>query len=386
MSSPRLARWTCRPVLRLLWPAGALMLAGALVGIAPAGASASACTAFTGVQPPSPGTGGNSFNGVTVRSSCNAWAVGDYTNGGTVFKTLIEHWNGSAWRQKTSVNPGSSTNVLDGVAAVASRNVWAVGSETSGPDQRTLIEHWNGTAWSDSASTTPSSSVQSILFSVAAVSARNVWAVGFFYNGSLNQTLIEHWNGSAWHRVRSPDPPGPNVLQSVAATSATNVWAVGYNDENGTLIEHWNGTAWRVVKSPNTGDGSVLTSVAASSRRHAWAVGDDASGTLALRWNGTRWRHVASRNLGIEDVLNSVTAISARNAWAVGYYNNRSVFDSLIEHWNGSTWKVVASPSPNPGTDNPLDGVAATSSRNVWAVGDYVINGTGERALAVHCC
>jgi hypothetical protein len=226
---------------------------------------------------------------VTVRSSCNAWAVGDDTNGGTVFQTLIEHWNGSAWKQKTSVNPGSSTNVLDGVTAVASRNVWAVGSETSGPDQRTLIEHWNG-------------------------------------------------------------------------------------------------TAWKVVKSPGAGSGSVLTSVSASSRRHAWAVGSDTSGTFALRWNGTRWRHVASPDLGIEDVLNGVTAISARNVWAVGFYNNLGVSDSLIEHWDGSTWQVVASPSPNPGTDNPLDGIAATSSRNIWAVGDYVINGTGQRALALHCC
>jgi hypothetical protein len=62
-----------------------------------------------------------------------------------------------------------------------------------------------------------------------------------------------HWNGKAWGIVRSPDLGGPNnnnSLADVAATSATNLWAVGYYQKpvDGplrTLAVHWNSTAWK---------------------------------------------------------------------------------------------------------------------------------------------
>ena len=41
---------------------------------------------------------------------------------------------------------------------------------------------------------------------------------------------------------------------------------------------------------------------------------------------------------------------------------------TLIEHWNGTTWSVVA--SPNVGTQlNGLNGVTAVSTSDIWAVG-----------------
>jgi hypothetical protein len=75
----------------------AAVVAVAPLGIAPAGASASTCVSWTGVQPPNPGTSFNELAGVAVLSSCNAWAVGDYFTGPTR-QTLIEHWNGSSWK------------------------------------------------------------------------------------------------------------------------------------------------------------------------------------------------------------------------------------------------------------------------------------------------
>jgi hypothetical protein len=67
---------------------------------------------------------------------------------------------------------------------------------------------------------------------VAAVSARNAWAVGF--TGSISGahgSLIVHWNGTAWRRVPSPDSRG-GWLSGVAATSAGNAWAVGFAGSN----------------------------------------------------------------------------------------------------------------------------------------------------------
>jgi hypothetical protein len=70
----------------------------------------------------------------------------------------------------------------------------------------------------------------------------------------------------------------------------------------------------------------------------------------------------------------------------VGYFYNGTTDQTLIEHWNGTSWKQVTSPNPGGSSDdNILNGVAATSSTNAWAVGDYY-NGTTDQTLATHCC
>jgi hypothetical protein len=212
----------------------AAVVAVALTGIAPAGASASTCTAWTGVQPPNPDPSFNELNGVAVLSACNAWAVGSYHAGmGTGgAQTLILHWNGAVWTQVASPDPGSAENILTGVAAVSATNIWAVGFtfNTGSSAEQTLILHWNGTVWQQVASPGPSSA-GSFLQGVAATSASNAWAVGFSSDtdNGPDHTLTFHWNGTAWQRVKSPDPFGWSVLNGVAATSTRNAWAAGFS-------------------------------------------------------------------------------------------------------------------------------------------------------------
>src|SRR6266568_4669591 len=270
--------------------AAPLVMAGMLIGLGSGAASASACVSWTGVQPPSPGTSGNALSSAAVLSSCNAWAVGHYSNG-TADQTLVEHWNGSAWKQVASPDPGGAdrNNTLDGVAAVSSANIWAVGSYINGTTSQTLIEHWNGTAWTQVAS--PNLGFGDRLSGVAAVSSSNVWAVGFYSDCTCDippqNTLVLHWNGTAWTHVSSPSPGGSNgnLLSGVAGLSSSNAWAVG-SYSNGTaqqtLVEHWNGTAWRHVSSPDPGGASqnnALNGVAASSSTSLWAVGYYFNGT-----------------------------------------------------------------------------------------------------------
>ena len=77
------------------------------------------------------------------------------------------------------------------MAAVSASDVWAVGSYGSGGTNRTLIEHWNGTAWTRAPSPNLSSS-SNILFGIDATSASNIWAVGQYSNGTADQTLALH--------------------------------------------------------------------------------------------------------------------------------------------------------------------------------------------------
>src|SRR5947209_6377502 len=88
---------------------------------------------------------------------------------------------------------------------------------------------------------------------VAAVSTSDIWAVGnFSRSNSTSSTLIEHWNGSKWSIISSPNPGSiSNGLGGIGAVSAGDIWAVGgfsnTTKSSQTLIIHWNGTHWSVI-------------------------------------------------------------------------------------------------------------------------------------------
>jgi hypothetical protein len=91
--------------------------------------------------------------------------------------------------------------------------------------------------------------------------------------------------------------------------------------------------------------------------------------TLIEHWNGTQWSVVPSPSPGIDAELSGVAATSASDAWAVGQFTpvggNQT---TLILHWNGSTWQQVDSSIP-AGTFSSLGTVNATSTTNAWAAG-----------------
>jgi hypothetical protein len=379
-------RWSSVFVVRGVGVAVGLV-AVALVVAGAAGASASRCGA-AGTRSPDVGPGDNYLRGVAANTACNAWAVGEYANSNdTVLRTLIEHWNGKAWRVQKSQNPSRDSG-LDGVTAISARNAWAVGSYSNSKNvPKTLIEHWNGKAWKVQPSPNAGSTRNGHLTGVVATSAKNAWAVGFYFNSKGDtEALIEHWNGKAWRRKPSPNRGRSSDLAAVAATSASNAWAVGkyFNGTaERTLIEHWNAGAWTVKTSPNRGSstaGNELSGVAAISAKRAWVVGDFSPGTtfhtLVERWHGKAWKVRRSPHPGSFSNLNGVAATSRTDVWAVGGHN---LGHTLIEHWNGTAWKVQQSPSPPGGG---LIGVAATSSTNAWAVGIY-FNKAGVRQTLI---
>jgi hypothetical protein len=281
------------------------------------------------VQSPNVGTNENDLKAVGAVSAGDVWAVGNYfDNGSLAWRTLAEHWDGSRWTVIPSPSPSTRFNSLQGVAAVGANDVWAVGiQQTSGPTiaNKTLVEHWDGSAWS----TVPSPNAGSgdnYLLAVAAVSSDDVWAVGHHDT----HTLAEHWDGSTWSIVSSPSPGGQaNTLDGVTAVSANDVWAAGSEFPGGgnaerTLTEHWDGTSWRVVPSPNAGSGNnALFAVAASTNGDVWAVGDFFdppfdNRTLTERWDGTSWSVVPSPSPGNEGILSGVTGVTGGIVVSVG--------------------------------------------------------------------
>ena len=221
------------------------------------------------------------------------------------------------------------------------------------------------------------------LAAVSASSPADIWAVW---------KAIYHWNGSGWSLVPAPGLGNPDtVLVGVAAVDPGNAWVVGYTAFLGTpqtLIERWDGSRWSVVPSPVIAGGSQLDAVDARNADDAWAVGSRAGGlpdyrasrvTLTAHWNGSDWTAVPSPNVSNRShELLDVEVIASNDVWAVGSYRNIGEdYQTLILHWNGSSWSIT--PSPNLPGENLLHGVSATSTNDVWAVGEAWDGVTGRQ-------
>jgi len=340
----------------------------------------------------------NVFNAVAATSASNAWAVGRALdpNDGTI-QPVAAHWNGTAWSLVTT--PSTASANLFGVKAISPTDIWAVGTyyNTSVGQLQSLAEHWNGTSWSIVA--TPNVGASTNLFNaVVANSTSDVWAFGFSTDSSnLRNTLAEHWDGSTWKVVSTPNVIGTdNTLTSGAANTSTNVWAGGaINCQTGncqTLTERWNGTKWKIVPSPNVnGFSNPINAMASNGKNDIWAIGDYYTGTtfdtLAEHWNGTSWSIVSSPNTTFTALIGSA-AVNTSDVWAVGYYQNGSIYQPYSMNWNGSVWATVF-PAPVATIGGFLTAAARIpGSTNVWAVGaSFNPNGSPHLTLIekFHC-
>ena len=312
--------------------------------------------------------GWNVLYGVACASPSDCWAVGyQQSTSPTAAQTLIERWDGVAWSIVPSPNSSANQqNYLQSVACTSANNCWAVGYSFLGtifvgpgllgtPIYQTLIVHWDGTTWTIVPSANTSATQSNILSSVTCNSTSDCWAVGHYDASTsgayptLAQTLVQHWNGSAWSIVPSPNtlPVEENLFTSVTCTSGSNCWAVGYRFVNTftgliyqTLTARWNGSSWSIVPSPNSSPTQ-------------------------------------------QNFLFGVTCDSPSDCWAVGFYLNQ-VYQTLIEHWDGATWSIVPSPNTNAAQTNILRSVECPVSWDCWAVGSAAPNGGAMQTMPQH--
>ena len=294
-------------------------------------------------------------------------------------------------------SPTVTRSILTATTAIAPNDIWAVGFANLAPNpQQLLAEHWNGSSWSVVPTPNPAGTAGGSQFhGVAAAASNDVWAVGqtLTFDNTTGYTwhpLVENWNGSTWSIVATPTLAGSGELNAVTVISSNNVWAVGGlgSGGSGNLIEHWDGTRWSVVAAPNISTSAGLLGISGTSANDIWAVGRvfRHPNVEILHFDGQTWSQVAAPNPAFDSVLTAVTAIAPNNVWAVGETDVGPV-RTLIEHWDGTSWNVVPSPSPSTGTfgSNVLTGVAAVSASDIWAVGTVVDPNTGiQHTLTEH--
>jgi hypothetical protein len=283
----------------------------------------------------------NSFlQGVVAISPTLAWAAGNVT-GGTHPGQVIEQWNGTKWSLFPSPKFGKKerANVF-AMTSSSADDVWAIGSlvNLGSGLVSSLFEHWNGTAWT----ATTVESNNEFLFGASADATNDAWAVGFHGADNIGTSAM-HWDGTTWKSVATPNVgEGTNKLNAVLALAPNDVWAVGFSTPVAppkraatlTLIEHFDGTNWAVVPSPNVGPHSAnqsnrLLGLTANSANDIWAFGSnfaaDGSGhqmTLLLHWDGTSWTVASSPSPtkgGFPcDLLWTGVVPSPGNVWILG--------------------------------------------------------------------
>lgn len=322
-------------------------------------------------------------------SASDVWSVGGTDQPGqSNGDTLIEHWDGHTWsRVKSPNSPGSEVSSLDSITAISADDIWASGTGAAADGSvYGLMEHWDGTRWrAVDVPKNPASNVN-YLQAVSAATTSDVWVAADYVNAEgVWIPYAEHWDGHVWSIVAVPQLPGSlqTFLTGVATVSADDAWVVGQViDSSGTpvtLAEHWNGTKWEVVSTPNPAQAqaSGFSAVDATSGGNVWAVGNATTSagtdlTLVEHWNGKKWTLLPSPNGkgGGGSVLAAVSAVHGNDAWAVGESQQNSGRErTLIEHWDGREWAMVAGPDVGGAQATTLTGVSASSSKDAWATG-----------------
>src|SRR5687767_15029110 len=156
------------------------------------------------------------------------------------------------------------------------------------------------------------------------------WVVGDYspVTGGPTRTLAQHWDGSAWSTILSPNPSSAwNQLRGISILSSNDIWATGTTSVSASrneLVLHWDGQAWTQSSTPGTqSNTSELTDIVAIAANDVWAIGYyyiSGYRPYALHWNGTTWTHHDMPMVGGRfHFLQSVVALSPDNVWAVGY-------------------------------------------------------------------
>jgi hypothetical protein len=241
--------------------------------------------------------------GTSCVSATSCVAVGASSTAAGTQSTLIESWDGSSWNIVPSPSPGSGLNWLFGVSCVSPSSCTAVGSYDDGPGapEQTLIESWDGTAWRVVAGAALGTG---FLNGVSCTSSSNCVAVG---STSFRATLIESWNGTVWKVAAGPNPGSwENSLTSVSCSRPTSCAALGdYASDSPTsrpLAASFDGITWSNASLSVTGTVTGFGAVSCTSPTRCVAVGsqDGSSGerTLVEFWDGTAWSPVPSPNIG----------------------------------------------------------------------------------------
>jgi hypothetical protein len=341
------------------------------------------------------------FTGISCSSANACGAVGDHINDAGHQVSLMEAWDGTAWKI-VPAPAGEIAAAVSGVSCPLASRCTAAGvgyptSQGAQPGQGdafTLAEAWNGTAWTTQQTPNPTGLIFTSLSAVACAARTSCAVAGYRSWNGAPQAFSETWDGTRWAIRPVPVPASADTSQLTAVACPSPGYCVAVGDYQSattggerTVSETWNGSRWTVKSMPVPQNASTtqLSGITCLSATSCVAVGWDDGGTggvgltLVETWNGTAWKIQPSPNPPTAaggSSLSAVSCASAGSCSAVGtYLTGESPYLSFAEYWNGSRWTVQSTPNA-AGTDTYLDGVSCPAPGTCTAVGYTAANQT----------
>jgi len=277
-----------------------------------------------------------------------AVAVGAY--GMAVSNAATAAGGGAAWRITDQVHSGA-TGDFTAVAALGSNGGWAF----NGISTPTAWER-SGSSWKQVPF--PTRGVTGPVIAAAALSPSDAWA---FTQGTVTQSRVYHWNGSAWSMVHSFQ----RQIGGAVVLSADDVWVFGEPFIPGAYLGawHYNGHTWTAVKT-----GGELEGGSGLSADDIWAF----DGPDVAHWNGHAWSRTSLASLlparqALNDPeLTGIYAQSSDSVYAIGNGNQQDEGGpTVVLHWNGHTWTKVAEGNYGLGT-SPLQQIVSDGGGGFW--------------------
>jgi hypothetical protein len=313
-------------------------------------------------------------------SSCEA--VGGYADSSGAFVPLGARWNGTAWHAQPAPNPArASTNYLNGVSCPSPSDCTAAGQGNGDGTPFTLGERWRDGRWRLQAVPSPIGAAENQLNGIACPATDRCMAVGTVgpTRGVASAEALQ-WNGTRWSNQPIPTVPGAS-LSALACASPSACMAVGGSD-SGVLAERWNGTRWRILPAP-TPRGAVfsgLGGISCLSPSFCMAAGaystsstpDGPAKSFTERWNGKKWAIVPSPNPpgAVQTFLGSVSCTAPSACTTTGEQHSATgIVHTVAERWNGTRWRIQATPNPPKAQFANLPGLACTGPSACLAVG-----------------
>lgn len=283
-----------------------------------------------------PGTKGE-LMGVSCRGE--DWCMAITTTGGWV-------WNGHSW---SGLLAFPDSKLAAGHISCSSSSYCVAVGET--PGSRALAYDWNGHAWRSFAFNAPA---MSFLSSVDCISGRTCMILaGYSAHGVTNAySALARGDVMTMSEMNTPSHAGfdsvscPSTGECVAVGSSFK--GPGVSDVHAAAMRYKAGV-WTLMSLPNasTGhsQGPQFYSVDCTSLTACTVVGSFHTGTgvtfaplLAEHWNGSAWHLLATPSTDVSNP--SISCAGPTTCTAVGSWMSPSQasYGSLIQSWKGGAW------------------------------------------------
>jgi len=256
------------------------------------------------------------LDAIAASSARNVWAFSD--------SSAYLHLSRTGWQTGSLPRRLARNSSIESANVFGPTDVWVFGTGNDTATSLTKLTpfaaRFNGRRWS--AVRMPG---QGSTGYVSALSPDDMWAITGQGLPARRTTgpRVAHWSGRSWRlAARQPELPAGAQLYSILALSNRDIWVAGeVPNALGTspLAEHWNGRVWRVVSPPSrvTSAELALSNLVPDGSGGIWATSTNIDGTYSSFWHygSGGWTEIRARRVWWDAQLAAVP--HSTSTWAV---------------------------------------------------------------------